>query len=104
VTTSADGTAKVWDTNSKELISRLIGHKREITCACVSTNQLVATGSKDQTICLWRAHTGQLASTMPVSMIPMDIHMAAHNRTIVAIGEKDGERQLLMLRVVSVQR
>jgi WD40 repeat protein len=30
VTTSADGTAKVWDTNSKELISRLIGHKREV--------------------------------------------------------------------------
>jgi WD40 repeat protein len=31
VTTSADGTAKVWDTNSKELISRLIGHKREVS-------------------------------------------------------------------------
>ena len=30
VTTSADGTAKVWDTNSKELVSRLIGHKREV--------------------------------------------------------------------------
>ena len=30
VTTSADGTAKVWDTNSKELISRFIGHKREV--------------------------------------------------------------------------
>jgi hypothetical protein len=76
----------------------------QITCVCVSTNQLVATGSKDQNICLWRAHTGQIASTMPVSMTPLDIHMAAHNRTIVAIGDKDGERQLLMLRVVSVQR
>ncbi|CAF1382216.1 unnamed protein product, partial [Adineta ricciae] len=104
VTTSADGTGKVWDTNSKELISRLIGHKREITCACVSTNQLVATGSKDQNICLWRIPTGQTASTMPVGMTPLDIHMAAHNRTIVAIGDKDGERQLLMLRVVSIQR
>jgi WD40 repeat protein len=30
VSTSADGTAKVWDTNSKELISRLVGHKREV--------------------------------------------------------------------------
>ncbi|CAF0944400.1 unnamed protein product [Adineta steineri] len=104
VTASADGTGKVWDTNSKELISRLIGHKREITCVCVSTNQLVATGSKDQNICLWRMQTGQTASTMPVSMTPLDIHMAAHNRTIVAIGDKDGERQLLMLRVVSIQR
>ena len=30
VSTSADGTAKIWDTHSKELISRLIGHKREV--------------------------------------------------------------------------
>ncbi|CAF4222241.1 unnamed protein product, partial [Rotaria sp. Silwood2] len=104
VTTSADATAKVWDSNSKELISRLVGHSREITCACVSTNQLVTTGSRDQNICLWRIQTGQLASTMPVSMTPLDIHMAAHNRTVVAIGEKDGERQLLMLRVLSLQR
>ncbi|CAF2066583.1 unnamed protein product [Rotaria magnacalcarata] len=104
VSTSADGTGKVWDANSKELISKLIGHKREITCSCVSTNQLVATGSKDQNVCLWRLQTGQLASTMPIGMTPIDIHMAAHNRTIVAIGDRDGERQLLMLRVVSVQR
>ncbi|CAF1082643.1 unnamed protein product [Adineta steineri] len=104
VSSSIDGTAKVWDANTKELIAKLIGHKREITCICISTNQLVATGSKDQNICLWRLHTGQIASTMPVGMTPVDIHMAAHNRTIVAIGDKDGERQLLMLRVVSVQR
>jgi WD40 repeat protein len=30
VTTSADGTGKVWDANSKELVSRLIGHQREV--------------------------------------------------------------------------
>lgn len=65
---------------------------------------MVATGSTDQNICLWRLQSGQLASTMPVGMTPLDIHMAAHNRTVVAIGEKDGERQLLMLRVVSIQR
>jgi WD40 repeat protein len=104
VSSSADGTAKVWDATTKELISKLIGHKREITCSCISTNQLVATGSKDQNICLWRLQTGQIASTMPVGMTPVDVHMAAHNRTIVAIGDKDGERQLLMLRVISVQR
>jgi WD40 repeat protein len=30
VSSSADGTAKVWDANTKELISKLIGHKREV--------------------------------------------------------------------------
>jgi WD40 repeat protein len=33
VSSSADGTAKVWDSNSKELISKLIGHKREVNDA-----------------------------------------------------------------------
>ncbi|CAF1947203.1 unnamed protein product [Rotaria magnacalcarata] len=104
VTASADGIAKVWNANTKELISRLVGHSREITCICVSTNQLVGTGSRDETICLWRMQTGQIASNMPVNMTPLDIHMAAHNRTIVAIGEKDNERQLLMLRIASLPR
>ena len=40
VTTSADGTGKVWDTNSKELISRLIGHKREVRNAFDSFSQM----------------------------------------------------------------
>jgi WD40 repeat protein len=30
VSASADSTAKVWDTNTKELISKLIGHKGEV--------------------------------------------------------------------------
>ena len=30
VSTSVDGTGKVWDSNTKELISKLIGHKREV--------------------------------------------------------------------------
>ena len=41
---------------------------------------------------------------MSVGMTLVDVHMAAHNRIIVAIDDKDGERQLLMLRVISVQR
>jgi hypothetical protein len=63
----------------------------------------VATGSKDQTICLWHLQTGQNASTMPVGMSPIDVNMAAHNQTIVATGDKDDERQFLMLRVASVE-
>ena len=31
VSTSADGTAKVWDATSKELVSKLAGHKHEVS-------------------------------------------------------------------------
>jgi len=62
------------------------------------------TGSQDQTVNLWRLHNGSLISSMSVNMNLIEAKMAKHNKTIVAIGEKDGEQQLLMLRVVSVQR
>ena len=41
---------------------------------------------------------------MSVGMNLIEANMAKHNKTIVAIGEKDGEQQLLMLRVINVQR
>ena len=36
--------------------------------------------------------------------IYLPLWLARHNKTIVAIGDKDGEQQLLMLRVINVQR
>ncbi|CAF4190703.1 unnamed protein product [Adineta steineri] len=100
VTSSVDGTVKVWDANIKELISKLIGHKEEITCTCITTNQLIVTGSKDESISLWHLRSGKLLATISVSMTPFDLHMGAYDRTIVGIGDKNGERKLLMLHIV----
>ena len=62
------------------------------------------TGSTDQTVSLWRLHNGSQISSMVIGMNAVEVNMAKHNKTIVAIGEKDGEQQLLMLRVINVQR
>jgi WD40 repeat protein len=70
----------------------------------ISNNDLVITGSTDNTVGLWRLQGGNQISSMSVGMIPIEVYMAKHNKTIVAIGEKDGEQQLLMLRVINVQR
>lgn len=67
-------------------------------------NDLLVTGSTDQTVCLWRLFTGHQVSQMAVGMNLVEVHMARHNKTIVAIGEKDGEQQLLLLRVINVQK
>jgi WD40 repeat protein len=104
VSASSDGTAKVWNTNTKSLVSVLSGHRGEIICASISLNDLVITGSTDQTVGLWRLYSGTQISTMAVGMNIIEVEMAKHNKTIVAIGEKDGEQQLLMLRVINVQR
>ena len=76
----------------------------KVICASISNNDLVVTGSTDQTVGLWRLYNGNQISTMSVGMNLIEVHMAKHNKTIVAIGEKDGEQQLLMLRVINVQR
>ncbi|KAI0981518.1 hypothetical protein GJ496_004840, partial [Pomphorhynchus laevis] len=102
ITASKDGTAKIWDTIGRNLITRLLGHHSEVTCACLANNQsLAVTGSSDYSICLWRLPSGQMAAQMNVGMVPIEVHLASENRTVVSIAEKDDERQLLMLRVVS---
>jgi hypothetical protein len=53
---------------------------------------------------LWRLYSGAQISSMSVGMNLIEAKMSKHNKTIVAIGEKDGEQQLLMLRVINVQR
>ena len=78
-------------------------------CASISNNDLVVTGSSDQTVGLWRLHNGNPISTMTVGMSVIEVNMAKHNKTIIAIGEKEGETQqretqLLMLKVINVQR
>lgn len=70
----------------------------------ISNNELVVTGSSDQTVGLWRLHGGQQVSSILVGMNLVEVSIAKHNKRIVAIGERDGDQQLLMLKVVDVQR
>jgi hypothetical protein len=67
-------------------------------------NDLLITGATDQTVTLWRLYSGQQVSCMSIGMNIVEVNMAKHNKTIVAIGEKDGEQQLLLLRVINVQK
>ena len=62
------------------------------------------TGSNDQTVGLWRLNTGCQVSSIAVCMNLVEVNVAKHNKRIVAIGERDGDQQLLMLKVVDLQR
>ncbi|KAI3379725.1 hypothetical protein SNEBB_004378 [Seison nebaliae] len=102
VTASADATAKVIQTQNNKEVSTLLGHQGEVTCASFSANSdMVITGSRDSTIRMWKTYDGQPVSAITVVGTPVECRMAPHNKTIVAISEKeDRTRQLLMLRVV----
>lgn len=52
--------AEVWDINSETLVSRLHGHKEPILCVLWHpTKDIIFTGSKDKTIKIWNANSGQ---------------------------------------------
>jgi WD40 repeat protein/serine/threonine protein kinase len=67
VTTSFDGTAKVWLVSPAEFLS-LEGHDQAVWAIDVSTNcQWLATGSLDQTAKIWDIESGSLLLTLPVN-------------------------------------
>ncbi|MBN2593009.1 MAG: protein kinase [Sedimentisphaerales bacterium] len=67
VTTSFDGTAKVWLVSPAEFLS-LEGHDQAVWAIDVSPDrQWLATGSLDQTAKIWNIESGSLLLTIPVN-------------------------------------
>jgi len=67
VTTSFDGTAKVWLVSPAEFLS-LEGHDQAVWAIDVSPDrQWLATGSLDQTAKIWDLESGSLLLTLPVN-------------------------------------
>ena len=65
LTSSWDGTAKLWDTDTAALIRSFIGHTDRIFSAARSPqSERVSTGSRDTTSGLWNARTGELLARL----------------------------------------
>jgi hypothetical protein len=63
--TNTRNQAEVWDTHSGKRLITLQGHTDLITCIAFSPdNQLIATGSEDETVKIWNATTGNLVQTL----------------------------------------
>ncbi|EDN71253.1 WD-40 repeat protein [Beggiatoa sp. PS] len=64
ITTSSDGTARLWDNTGQQLVE-FKGHTGDIYRAAFSPNgQRIVTASKDGTARLWNANTGKLINTL----------------------------------------
>ncbi|KAL5005761.1 hypothetical protein ScPMuIL_016919 [Solemya velum] len=101
VSASADGTLKVWDMQSEQLQTVLVGHNDEVWCCAISPdNEIVVSGSRDGTIRLWRTKNGQEICLFKTGVDIFFVTMSHDKSTIVALGDKFGARKLIMLQVV----
>ncbi|BAZ08295.1 WD-40 repeat protein [Calothrix sp. NIES-4071] len=63
-TAGADKTVKLWRVKDGKLLNTLTGHSDEVTSVAISTNGLIASGSNDNKIKIWR-QDGNLIKTLP---------------------------------------
>ncbi|MDT8303616.1 MAG: serine/threonine-protein kinase [Sedimentisphaerales bacterium] len=83
VTTSFDGTAKVWLVSPPEFLS-LEGHNQAVWAIAVSPNcQWLATGSLDQTAKIWDIESGRLLLTLPVNFPVVSLAFSPDSNRLV---------------------
>jgi WD40 repeat protein len=65
VSGSDDGTIKIWDTETNELLNTLVGHHQQVTCInFLDRGKKIVSASYDNTIKIWDTETGELLRTL----------------------------------------
>eukprot|EP00127_Corallochytrium_limacisporum_P006165 Clim_evm4s220 gene=Clim_evmTU4s220 len=64
LTSSKDGTTRMWDVLRKQCVLALSQHTASVTCVRWGGNGLMYTGSQDRTIKVWRDKDGALCRTL----------------------------------------
>jgi WD40 repeat protein/predicted Ser/Thr protein kinase len=89
-TTSLDGTAQTWDSQSGRLLAVLSGHTDQVTSAAFSPNgELLVTASFDKTARVWETASGRLVAILPGHLKGiMSASFSSDGRRIVTAGDK----------------
>ncbi|CAK9303629.1 unnamed protein product [Gordionus sp. m RMFG-2023] len=104
VSASKDTSIKSWqDLGNREFVHKIAfhGHKGQVTCLDLSRDgKLLASGSTDKMIRLWNFEDGSHLCSFETSTEILNIKISRDNRTIVAIGQRDGIKKLIILKVL----
>ncbi len=60
VSGALDGTLKLWNVESGEIVRTLVGHTNSVMTVAAVEGQLAVSGSDDGTLRLWDLKTGQM--------------------------------------------
>ena len=69
-------------------------------CAISSDNELIVSGSRDGAIRLWRMRTGNPVCCYNTGIDIFKLKISSDSRTIVALGDREAARKLIMLQIV----
>jgi hypothetical protein len=69
-------------------------------CALSHDDEFIVSGSRDRTIRLWRLKDGAPICLFNCGMDIFSIKISENKKTIVALGDKDKSRKLIMLQIV----
>ena len=74
---------------------------RQVTCCSFSyDSELIASGSMDCTIRLWRSQDGLPVAVFPAGVDVFKVLVSNNKRTVVALGDRSASRKLIMLQIV----
>lgn len=66
-------------------------------------NDIVVSGSRDKTIRLWYLQSGSIACVLLTEVGIFNVKISDNKETIVAVGDKDNSKKLVLIRVVNAK-
>ena len=89
---SSDGTVKVWNFQTGQLMLNLEGHRSFINAVTVSPDgQVIISGSADKTLKVWDFQTGKLLHTLQGHTSYVNTLVVSHSGQTIISGSADGD-------------
>lgn len=89
ISSSGDGTIKIWDINKKSLNRTLTGHTAPVRCVIILNNGYAASGSVDKLIFIWNPYTWSIDRTISGNTQGVYSLIQINDKNIVS-GSDDG--------------
>jgi WD40 repeat protein len=100
-TAGGDGTARVWDLGSGELLRTFSGHTGPVTSVAFSPGGgRLATASVDRTAKLWNTQTGQVLRTLLGHTAPVNSVVFSPDGNSLMTASADGTAQINELKSI----
>jgi WD40 repeat protein len=84
-TSGSDQLIKVWDAKAGKVVRTLKGHRNDITSIAVAPDGILASGSRDKTLRLWKISPAEIETGVPLSFLP--VRFTTDSKSLFGIGK-----------------